>query len=117
MRISDLSSDVCSSDLPISWLEARTPGFRRLSTAERAAISNFSLLWSLFEAKTLGRNASAHRILALAHEWAANQVLHAERFDALPRYFRNRYFTDGPQSYHFQHLQIGRQSCRERVCQ
>ena len=91
---------------PISWLEARIPGFRQLPAVDRAAISNFSLLWSLFEAKALDRNASARRILALTHEWAASQALDAERFDAVLQYFRDRYFPGGQQSHHFQHLHL-----------
>ena len=68
---------------PIVWLEARILGFRQLPSADRAAISSFLLLWSLFKASALGRNASAHRILALTHEWAARQVLHTDNFGAV----------------------------------
>lgn len=54
----------------------------------------------------MDRNASARRILELTQGWAANQALHAERFDAVLQYFRDRYFPGGQQSDHFQNLHL-----------
>ena len=46
----------------IDWLCNNAPGFRDLSGGERDAIMQFSLLWSLFEARTLDTNGNADAI-------------------------------------------------------
>jgi hypothetical protein len=91
---------------PISWLETHVAGFRELSIEERGAITNFSLLWSLFEGGALRTNASARGILVLTHEWAARDVLRPEIFARALEYLRLRYFPDGQESEHFRHLHL-----------
>lgn len=46
----------------LKWLRRMVPGFDQLSVAERTAIRDFSLLWSLFEGTVLDNAASAGRI-------------------------------------------------------
>ena len=46
----------------IAWLKERAHGFSHLSRAELDAISDFSLLWSLFESRILNAEGSARAI-------------------------------------------------------
>ncbi len=80
---------------PIDWLCEHAPGFKELSNEEREAIFHFSLLWSFFEAESLGTNASANAILALTQNWASQGQLKLESFDNSLAYFRARYFANG----------------------
>jgi hypothetical protein len=41
--------------MSMQWLLAKAPGFGDLTGEERSAIVDFSLLWSLFEARILQR--------------------------------------------------------------
>lgn len=91
---------------PIEWLELNVPGFSELPEADRAAILHFALLWSLFEAKALQTRASAHSILELVHEWAAQGRLNAQGFEPSLQYFRQRYFQDGVATRHFDGLNL-----------
>jgi hypothetical protein len=49
---------------PLAWLEKTQPGFDQLSTEERDAIRDFSLLWSLYEGTVLAKSGSARAIVA-----------------------------------------------------
>lgn len=91
---------------PIEWLELTAPGFRELPREDREAIFQFLLLWSLFEAKALQTRASAHSILALVHERAAQNRLTAQQFEPSLRYFRERYFANGTATSHFAGLSL-----------
>ena len=79
----------------IDWLQERAPGFCNLSGDERDAIMQFSLLWSLFEAKALNTHGDARSILAVAKRWANKGLLADESFNPELAYFQNRYYTDG----------------------
>jgi hypothetical protein len=91
---------------PIQWLESRELGFQALPQVDREAIANFSLLWSLFEASALNRNASAHRIVALTEKWSTSDVLPMKSFAPILDYFKNRYFQNGEATHHFPHLNL-----------
>ena len=64
----------------------------------------FSLLWSLFEARVLNTNASAATIEAAVSAWEGAGQLSLETFAEDLAYFRQRYFPNGQVSYHFAHL-------------
>lgn len=51
------------------YLERKRMGYENLSEEERRAISNFALIWSLFEAQLLEENASARKIIEKCTEW------------------------------------------------
>jgi hypothetical protein len=91
---------------PTEWLELTVPGFRELPREDREAIFQFALLWSLFEAKALQTRASAHSILALVHERAAQNRLTAQAFEPSLLYFRERYFANGTATQHFAGLHL-----------
>lgn len=50
----------------IDWLDRKAPSFRELSSEERDAIMQFSLLSSLFEARVLATQGNAGSILEAA---------------------------------------------------
>lgn len=90
----------------MKWLIARAPGFASLSDEERSAIVDFSLLWTLFEARILGSQGSAAKICATMDAWENAGTLEAESFDSELTYFRNRYFADGDFTFNFDQLHL-----------
>lgn len=90
----------------IDWLQTHAPGFEGLSDEERQTITEFSFLWSLYEAKALNQNGSASAIVASSERWARGGVLTTETFGQELAYFRNRYVADGQFTYHFDHLHL-----------
>lgn len=99
----------------IDWLCDNAPGFRELSADERNAIMEFSLLWSLFEAKSLNTHGNAATILAAARHWAERGLLTAQTFEPALSYFRDRYYGDAEFTYHFEHLHFRRADRQELV--
>jgi hypothetical protein len=77
---------------PNKWLELHAPGFDHLSDAERAAIKDFSLLWSLFEAFVLDTYGSATAIVATCAKFKASGTLDISRMAEPITYFQKRYF-------------------------
>jgi len=53
----------------MQWLLARAPGFNDLTAEERNAIVDFSLLWSLFEARILNNAGNAKSIRTAVVRW------------------------------------------------
>ena len=90
----------------IDWLQKYAPGFQALSEAERQAITEFSFLWSLFEAKVLNEHGSSNAIVASSARWARGGQLTAETFGQELAYSRDRYVADGQFSYHFDYLHL-----------
>ena len=66
----------------------------------------FSLLWSLFEAKALNTQGNAAAILAAALRWTESSLLTADMFEPALTYFRNRYYNGTDFTYHFDHLHL-----------
>src|SRR3546814_6715990 len=109
MRISDWSSDVCSSDLTADWLFSISDGRGLPGIDGLVAVENY---------ERSGRPPEEVAIMEKAHSYGARAVFfEAERngrapvpqafiFDA----------NDGLDDANFAE-QIGRASCRERVCQ
>lgn len=77
---------------PQRWLRRSVPGFNDLSAEERAAIRDFSLLWSLFEGTVLHTRANADRIVEAVSQLRDAGRLQLEPFDAPIGHFRARYF-------------------------
>jgi|SRR5208337_95651 len=93
---------------PLEWLNRNVPGFAELQLVERDAIANFSLLWSLFEARCLNENASSDAIQRLVTQWAADGRLDDAVFGEPLAYFRDRYFDNGEPTHHFDFLYLRR---------
>lgn len=88
------------------WLRANAHGFNHLSNTEVSAISDFSLLWSLFEARILNTAGSARAICDVVDAWENAGTLDAQSVDPELVYFRERYFADGTITDHFEHLHL-----------
>ncbi len=89
----------------ITWLEKNAYGFSELTEAERQAISDFSLLWSLFEAHKLNSAGTAASVRTFATQLLA-EGYDVHLLDEQLAYFRNRYFADGAETHHFEHLNL-----------
>lgn len=94
--------------IPDEWLLKHAPGFRGLGEKERQAITDFTLAWSLFEAKALSNSASASAILTRCSAWAKVDKLRDEPFGEALQYFQGRYFSDGNPTRRYDHLQLRR---------
>ena len=88
------------------WLLARAPGFQALSEQDRAAIFNFTFLWSLFEAQVMGNFARADLICAKVDEWRDAGTLDADQYRPELAYFQQRYYANGVFTHHFPHLHL-----------
>jgi predicted NAD/FAD-binding protein len=92
--------------MSMQWLLARAPGFSNLTTEEREAIVDFSLLWSLFEARVLDNAANAGRILGAVAGWNEAGTLQAEAYAGQLAYFRQRYFANAEFTHRFHALNL-----------
>ncbi|AZO34227.1 MAG: hypothetical protein EOS76_01240 [Mesorhizobium sp.] len=90
------------------WLRAKAHGFNHLSNEEVDAISDFSLLWALFESRLLNSEGSARAICDLVDGWQKDSTLDATSLDPELAYFRQRYFDSGAFTDHFGHLHVRR---------
>ncbi|MFG1433013.1 hypothetical protein V5F44_10095 [Xanthobacter sp. V2C-8] len=92
--------------MSMQWLLAKAPGFQALPEADRAAIFNFTFLWSLFEAQIMGNFARADLICAKVDGWRDAGTLYADQYAPELAYFRQRYFANGAFTHHFPHLHL-----------
>lgn len=88
------------------YLESKRMGYEKLSDEERKAISNFALIWSLFEAQLLDESASARRIIQKSQEWVASPNYDGALIDSHLDYFKARYIEGGSFNYRFAHLHL-----------
>src|SRR5258706_11634810 len=90
----------------MEWLRSKAPGFTQLSEEEQNAITDFSLLWSLFESRVLASEGSTRAICVAVEEWHRAGALDATLFDEELAYFKSRYFAGTALTYHFGHLNL-----------
>lgn len=90
----------------MEWLLAKAPGFANLTDEERSAIIDFSLLWTLFEARILNNAGSAANICAAIDAWEQAGMLDAAAFNPELEYFGQRYFANGAFTRHFDGLNL-----------
>jgi hypothetical protein len=88
------------------WLHAKAPGFSQLTKKEQVAITDFSLLWSLFEGRVLSCDCNIHTIRSAVKSWNETGVLDPLLFDEEITYFQNRYYQNGAFTYHFDNLHL-----------
>jgi len=89
---------------PVEWLQRTVPGFNDLTDEERAAIRDFSLLWSLFEGTVLGARANAGRIVAMVNGLRDAGGLDLGPFGGAIDHFRGRYYDGRNFTPSFEHL-------------
>src|SRR5579864_1479429 len=75
-----------------AWLERHVPGFANLNEEEREAMSDFSLLWSLFEHEVLSDNANAQAIIGAVAGIRNQRPINLGLFQEPLSYFRQRYY-------------------------
>jgi hypothetical protein len=90
----------------MKWLQAKAPGFNHLAKDEQAAITDFALLWSLFESRVLDTEGNVKAICGAVEAWQETGRLDADAFNAELGYFRQRYYADGAFTYHFDHQHL-----------
>ena len=88
------------------FLEQNANGYSSLCDEKRNAITNFLLLWSLFEAKALNEHGNANAIKETIKRWEENDLLPETIFRQEIAYFRNRYVADSNFTDHFSHLHL-----------
>lgn len=88
------------------YLEKKGVGYEYLSEDERKAISNFSLMWSLFEAQLLEENASSRNIIVKCREWEEIAGIDPLLIDNHLAYFQGRYIENGEPNYRYEHLHL-----------
>ena len=99
----------------IEWLKAKAPGFNHLSNEEVSAISDFSLLWSLFEARILDTEGSTSAFCDVVNAWQNAGTLDAQSLNLELAYFRQRYFANGAFTDHFKHLHLRKNDQEELI--
>ena len=87
------------------------PELAELSDADRKSIELFTLTWSIFECKKLDRDASIPKM----EEKLAGIEIDNIIFEEALNYFKQRYFPDGQESYHFEGLNIRQSKVKARV--
>lgn len=92
--------------MSMQWLLEKAPGFQDLPEEDRAAIFNFTLLWSLFEARVMDNFACAKRICTKVDEWRDAGTLDANEYGAELAYFKERYYANGAFTDHFLDLNL-----------
>jgi hypothetical protein len=88
------------------YLENKGMGYENLSDRERKAISNFALIWSLFEAQLLDESASARKILQKTQQWVNGPGIDNAFVDDHLNYFKDRYVEGDEFGYRFHHLHL-----------
>jgi hypothetical protein len=108
---STINNQLVSTQNSIDWLKNREQNFRESNTEEHLAILNFTLVWSYFEAKQLGANASAKAI----QTWVDGIVdFDFSKFETNFDYFRGRYFVNDKFTEHFDGLKF-RENDKKRL--
>jgi hypothetical protein len=90
-----------------AFLEGAAPGFVRLSSQEREAIKDFTLLWSFYEGMILNTAGSADAIIRTVDLLKESGRLDLEPFRPAIKYFTERYF-DGTHLTGFRELHLRR---------
>lgn len=89
-----------------AWLEKTVPGFDLLSGQEREAITDFSLLWTLYEGKFLNTAGNANAIIRTVTSLKNSGKLTLDQFRPAINYFLERYYdgTDLTDAFYELHL-------------
>jgi hypothetical protein len=88
------------------WLEKTVTGFSLLSEAEREAIKDFTLLWTVYEGLVLNASGSAAAIKRAVVLLKSKGRLSLDRVLPIISYFKDRYFDgiDLTDEFHSLHM-------------
>lgn len=101
--------------IPVEWFDRYAPGFAALTDGEREVISDFAMVWPLFEAKVLNSNARPVTIIRVSASWAAAGKLGGNPYADALSYFQARYVANGQLTDRFQHLNFRNEDREELV--
>lgn len=101
-----LNASTNGARMTTTWLEAHVPGFAELSKAERQAIADFTMLWTLFESRVLATQGSTQKIVEVVEGWDQTSPLGATSYDRELAYFQDRYVANGEMTCHFDGLKL-----------
>lgn len=99
----------------MQWLKDKAPGFAQLPEDDLSQIRDFTLLWSLFEARILECQGSTRKIRDTVGAWQEAETLDAAAFSTELAYFRQRYFRDGCFTQFFNGLKLRRNDNHDLV--
>ncbi|WP_194954949.1 hypothetical protein [Sphingopyxis solisilvae] len=91
---------------PNSWLRDYAPGYRHLERPERRAVSDFVMLWSVYEAQVLDCNASAQKMLDAIERWHNHHLLASDKSDESWTHFVERLRSEDGIGHRFAGLKI-----------
>lgn len=89
-----------------NYLVRKEVTYSALSDDEKKAISNFALIWSLFEARLLNTNAKAVQLQSSAKKWCDVYKIDLTTVDGFLNHFKERYVEDNELNYRFEHLNL-----------
>ncbi len=92
----------------LEWLIEKIPEFAELDDAQRNAVFDFSMLWSLFEGAKLSGHCNMHEIREFACSVARHNAIDQRAISEYLPYLQQRYFNDGNWTNEFHHLHIER---------
>lgn len=78
----------------ISWLNQFEPEARKLQADEIRSVTQFSLLWNLFEAQVCNHSGSVHCFRRKADEWEKAGLLALAVWEPYLKYFQRRYIEN-----------------------
>jgi hypothetical protein len=87
----------------LAWLNAFEPGFVQ---DELSSLTQFTLLWSLFEAQVCANRASVQYLREKVEQWSECGILDPVQFQPYLEYLRNRYVVGGEPTYRFEYLDL-----------
>ncbi len=91
---------------PTQWLAHKVPNYHDLSGLEKKAISDFCLLWSLFEARCLNEHGNVAAIAQVVQQLEPRLATRIADLAAPLSYFQNRYVEAQGFTYRFGQLQF-----------
>ena len=94
--------------MAIEWLRARVPGFDFLQEDELQAICDFTLLWSLFEARMFPGGVSAQAICEMVERWSDTGSLSDDPYASEFEYIQSRYYARNEFTHQFYDLRFRR---------
>lgn len=100
---------------PQDWLEKNVPSFNDLDEIERNEIYAFTMLWSFFENRYLGKSAGPKVIEDFVKQRLDEHSLQVAQLEPHFAYFQNRYMTNSGETEHFAALHLRENESPKRV--
>jgi hypothetical protein len=101
--------------VPTTWMASYARGYGSLKESERSAISDFVMLWSVYEAKVLNRNATAEGMIAVIDEFNDAGLLDGAGSNDSWTHFRERLRDGNNVNHRFESLHLRNQVQRRLV--